>query len=331
MSCTTTSYPGSYPSLCIPRVFANIKEERIRSIFENLDIAEISRIEIIKTLDNKFNRVYVHFLKWKSNDNGKNARKCVLGGNVFKVIYDDPWFWKISALKSSSSTTTSIDNKESKKDNKPRIVFDDDDSSTNKKRKHEKSEKKKTKKPEEKKKKPRKVQEEVLQEEEKKKDEEITCRQCNNVFVFAIRDQEFFKLKGFKDKPRRCRACVKKHNTPEPEPVVEPIIDPPPTIIVEDEKKDKEITCKQCNNVFVFAISDQEHYKSLGFHLIPVRCKACAKMNNANRKWPISLHYAPADPVAPVRIVSPPPSIRKKTTTKKTKIEIVIVEEDDDC
>ena len=80
--------------------------------------------------------------------------------------------------------------------------------------------------------------------------------------------------------------------------------------------------------MFVFAVSDQEHYKSHGFHLNPIRCKACAKMNNANRKWPVD--PATATATTPVKIVSPPPGIRKKTS-KKTKIEInIIIEEDEE-
>jgi hypothetical protein len=63
--------------LCIPRVFANITEERIRSIFEKLDIVELSKIDIVKTADEKINRVYVHLSKWKSTDDGKQARRSV--------------------------------------------------------------------------------------------------------------------------------------------------------------------------------------------------------------------------------------------------------------
>jgi len=36
-------------SLCIPRVFFNIDETRIRDIFNELDLGEIDRIDILKT------------------------------------------------------------------------------------------------------------------------------------------------------------------------------------------------------------------------------------------------------------------------------------------
>ena len=38
---------NQYPSLCIPRVFLNIDEKRIRRIFDELDLGEIQRIDIV--------------------------------------------------------------------------------------------------------------------------------------------------------------------------------------------------------------------------------------------------------------------------------------------
>jgi hypothetical protein len=194
-------------SLCIPKVFANIKEERIRDIFFKLDIAELSRIEIIKTADTKFNRVVVHLTKWKQNEDGKQAQKCIMNGKEFKVIYDDPWFWKVSAYRNSSSSSRSMSNISSK----PRIEFDDD----HKKRKRETCVKKSK-------------QEQVVQVVQvarvaqvarvvvqqtivpvEKQDESLNCKVCNKVFVFSVRDQEFYLSKGFLKKPLKCRDCAR--------------------------------------------------------------------------------------------------------------------------
>ena len=60
------------PVMCIPRVFPNIEEKRIRRIFDELSMGEIDHIDIIgKTTEKgeKFNRVFVHFRKWHSNPN----------------------------------------------------------------------------------------------------------------------------------------------------------------------------------------------------------------------------------------------------------------------
>jgi hypothetical protein len=92
----------SYPSICIPRVFPNIKEPRIRKIFEDLNMAEIACIDIIeKTTEKgeKFNRVFIHFNQWYSNREAVIARERLTEGKEVRIIYDDPWFWKVTAYK----------------------------------------------------------------------------------------------------------------------------------------------------------------------------------------------------------------------------------------
>jgi len=87
-------------SLCIPRVFLNIDEKRIRKIFNELHLGEISRIDIVNKITEKgekFNRVFIHFKSWFENENAKNARDRLMNGKDIKIIYDEPWFWKISA------------------------------------------------------------------------------------------------------------------------------------------------------------------------------------------------------------------------------------------
>ena len=53
------------PSICIPRVFNNIAEKKIRQVFDELSLGKISRIDIVKERKNEkgevFNRVYIHF------------------------------------------------------------------------------------------------------------------------------------------------------------------------------------------------------------------------------------------------------------------------------
>ena len=102
--------PANLPVLCIPRVYANIKEARIRKIFDELDMGTIQRIDIItkhsisKPHDKgeKFNRVFVHYSQWNDSENAQIARERLLNGMEIKVIYDDPWFWKISAYRETT-------------------------------------------------------------------------------------------------------------------------------------------------------------------------------------------------------------------------------------
>lgn len=96
------------PSLCIARVFPNIKERRIRAIFRELGLGEIDHIDFVERhgRDGKpFNRVFIHMKQWAdgfddlrrrliNNPPGNNSKN---DESVFKIIYDDPWFWILSA------------------------------------------------------------------------------------------------------------------------------------------------------------------------------------------------------------------------------------------
>ena len=97
--------PENVPTLCIPRVYSNISESRIRKIFEELDMGTLERIDIVKCHNTlpaeKFNRVYIHFARWNNSENACIARERLLNGKEIKIIYDDPWFWKISAYRSA--------------------------------------------------------------------------------------------------------------------------------------------------------------------------------------------------------------------------------------
>ena len=98
--------PVTSPSLCIPRVFSNIDERRIRKIFDDLDMGIIERVDIVRKASEKgenFNRVFIHFRRWFANHNADTARERLLNGKEIKIIYDDPWFWKVSAYKAAAS------------------------------------------------------------------------------------------------------------------------------------------------------------------------------------------------------------------------------------
>ena len=38
-------------------------------------------------------------------------------------------------------------------------------------------------------------------------DKKLICKDCNNVFVFKVGEQEFYKEKGFENDPVRCTDC----------------------------------------------------------------------------------------------------------------------------
>jgi hypothetical protein len=93
--------------LCIPGVFANIGEERIRRAFADLDIGELTRVDIVtpkSDINNaapsnkKFNRVFIHIV-WNDSKQAAGAKEKLSQGKEIKIIYDEPWFWKVSAYK----------------------------------------------------------------------------------------------------------------------------------------------------------------------------------------------------------------------------------------
>ena len=92
----------SQPSLCIPRVFNNIDESRIRHVFDELGLGKIHHIDIIERKNEKgepFKRAYIHFDKWFWNEDAQAVRRKLIIGKEIKIVYDNPWFWKVSANK----------------------------------------------------------------------------------------------------------------------------------------------------------------------------------------------------------------------------------------
>ena len=48
-------------------------------------------------------RIFVHINKWYNTENAFIAKERLLNGKDIKIIYDDPWFWKISVYKAPVS------------------------------------------------------------------------------------------------------------------------------------------------------------------------------------------------------------------------------------
>ena len=119
--------PANVPVLCIPRVYSNISESRIRRIFDDLNMGVLERIDIVSKHSekgDKFNRVFVHFRRWNDTENANIARERLLNGKEIKIIYDDPWFWKISAYREAERKPSAPQNAGQRK---PTLQFDSDD------------------------------------------------------------------------------------------------------------------------------------------------------------------------------------------------------------
>lgn len=114
------------PSLCIPRVFANITENRIRRVFDELLLGKISRIDMIEHKSDNgetHKRVFIHFEKWFWNQEAQLTRQRLISGKDIKIVYDNPWFWKVSANRSESRNTIKDMGSGAGGDSKSRIGF----------------------------------------------------------------------------------------------------------------------------------------------------------------------------------------------------------------
>tara|TARA_Y100000768_G_C23653422_1_gene529710 strand:- start:8 stop:667 length:660 start_codon:yes stop_codon:yes gene_type:complete len=111
----------SEPSLCIPRVFPNITDERVRTVLNELNFGTINRIDMVprETMNGEFyQRVFVHFKEWDKSEATSHVRQKMVNGEEIKVVYDDPWYWKVSASRGKKQRAHGDAPK-------PRIVFQD--------------------------------------------------------------------------------------------------------------------------------------------------------------------------------------------------------------
>lgn len=121
--------PANVPSLCIPRVFSNIPRDRIFRIVDDLGLGRILGIDMVPKVSDKgekYNRIFIHFTAWSTSKDAEKARQIALSGGEFKILYDDPYFWKVSASTSIApiapiaATTPKPANS-----SRPKLAFDD--------------------------------------------------------------------------------------------------------------------------------------------------------------------------------------------------------------
>ena len=116
-------------SLCIPRVFVNIDEKRVRAVFEQL-LGKIYRVDIIERTNEKgekYKRVFVHFEYWYNTEEAQKAKARLEEGKELKIVYDEPWFWKVSINKVNTKPRQRINLLSKPKHSNPRIDFEADD------------------------------------------------------------------------------------------------------------------------------------------------------------------------------------------------------------
>lgn len=120
--------PLSEPSICIPRVFANIRKERVFAIFRELRVGFVENIEMVERTDKDgkpYNMVFVHFRHWFVKDEAADAmRERLLADEQVKIVYDEPWFWKIHAYKPRKAVAPKRTDEDGKSRPRPFVDFE---------------------------------------------------------------------------------------------------------------------------------------------------------------------------------------------------------------
>jgi hypothetical protein len=97
-------------SIYIPRVFKNVTDKFISSIFEDLKFGKVKHIDIIDKMDkngNIYHSAYIHFDFWYDNIACKNFQERVQNPEKeARIVYKDPWFWV--CLENNSSNKKNI-------------------------------------------------------------------------------------------------------------------------------------------------------------------------------------------------------------------------------
>ena len=90
----------SNPSICIPRMFPNQTKQMVFSVFRQLNLGEIDRIDLVKRKQqdgSETMRGFIHFKKWYDNESAAAVMTKFRSENEkdqsFKVQYHDRWYW----------------------------------------------------------------------------------------------------------------------------------------------------------------------------------------------------------------------------------------------
>ena len=97
-------------SVYIPRVFANIPDEKIVKSFEYLELGKVDKMDVKYRTGvdgTTFKMVFIHFKEWYSNSAALHFRERVENPEVdAKLVYDDPWHWIVLPNKSAHVDTS---------------------------------------------------------------------------------------------------------------------------------------------------------------------------------------------------------------------------------
>jgi hypothetical protein len=86
-----------YKTLCIPRIDNKIKKEYICEKINNWGVCDLLKITVLPIKNQEgYNRVILN-VKWKRDS--LDVSRVLEEKKTIKLVYDDPWYWKISEFK----------------------------------------------------------------------------------------------------------------------------------------------------------------------------------------------------------------------------------------
>ncbi len=113
-------------SICIPRVFKNISERRIRAVIYSLNFGFVERVDMVPKKNpggKDFWRVFVHFSKWNNSEDAYSVKAKLDNDEQVKIVYDNPWYWMISKSRVPRPEERDVQKKECGSRPKPFIDF----------------------------------------------------------------------------------------------------------------------------------------------------------------------------------------------------------------
>ena len=90
-------------SLYIPFVFKSIRRKHIISTFNLLELGRIERIDLIPS-NTSHKQAFVHMCDLNDNKYPQILSRLNKGEKI-KIVYDDPWFWRVSKSYSPKPTS----------------------------------------------------------------------------------------------------------------------------------------------------------------------------------------------------------------------------------
>lgn len=87
-------------TICIPRIESNMSNDYIFKVFSKLRIGIIQKItDVPLRSDHDYKRVFIK-LKWDVNQTTSSfIYNRLKSGDTVKIVYEMPWYWKITASK----------------------------------------------------------------------------------------------------------------------------------------------------------------------------------------------------------------------------------------